>query len=85
LLKNHLQQLSTRQEELIKLAKKKNLKLSVYQNRRYDSDYKTVKKVLDDNLLGEIVDMEIRYDRYVPELSYKAHKETPTPAVGLFI
>ena len=69
-------------EELIKLAKKKNLKLSVYQNRRYDSDYKTVKKVLGDNLLGEIVDVEIRYDRYVPELSYKAHKETPTPAVG---
>jgi scyllo-inositol 2-dehydrogenase (NADP+) len=69
-------------EELIKLAKKKNLKLSVYQNRRYDSDYKTVKKVLDDNLLGEIVDVEIRYDRFVPELSYKTHKETPTPAVG---
>lgn len=69
-------------EELIALAKKKNVKLSVYQNRRYDSDYKTLKKVLDANLLGEIVDAEIRYDRYVPELSYKTHKETPTPAVG---
>ncbi len=69
-------------EELIRLAKRKNLKLSVYQNRRFDSDFKTVKKVLEENLLGEIVDFEIRYDRYVPELSYKAHKETPTPAVG---
>ncbi|MBK8951013.1 MAG: Gfo/Idh/MocA family oxidoreductase [Chitinophagaceae bacterium] len=68
--------------ELIALATKKGVLLSVYQNRRYDSDYKTVKKVLDANLLGEIVDAEIRYDRYVPELSYKAHKETPTPAVG---
>jgi len=69
-------------EELIILAKKKNLKLSVYQNRRYDSDYKTLKKILDENLLGEIVDAEFRFDRYVPELSYKIHKETPTPAVG---
>jgi len=32
--------------------------------------------------LGRIVDAEIRYDRYVPELSYKTHKETPTPGVG---
>ncbi len=28
-------------EELIALAKKKKVKLSVYQNRRYDSDYRT--------------------------------------------
>jgi predicted dehydrogenase len=76
-------------EELIKLAKNlpagrqgKNVKLSVYHNRRYDSDYKTIKKILDENWLGEIVEAEIRYDRYVPELSYKTHKETPTPAVG---
>lgn len=69
-------------EELIAAAKRKNVKLSVYQNRRYDSDYRTVKKILDEGLLGKIVDAEIHYDRYTPELSYKAHKETPTPAVG---
>ena len=32
--------------ELIELAKRQNKKLSVYQNRRYDSDYKTIKKIL---------------------------------------
>ena len=69
-------------EELIALAKKKNVKLSVYHNRRYDSDYKTIKKVLEEGLLGKIVEAEIHYDRYVPELSYKIHKETPTPGVG---
>jgi len=69
-------------EELIAAAKKKNVKLSVYQNRRYDSDYRTVKKILDEGLLGKIIDAEIHYDRYTPELSYKIHKETPTPAVG---
>jgi len=69
-------------EELIELAKKNNVKLSVYQNRRYDSDFKTVKKVLDDDMLGKIIDAELHYDRYTPELSYKVHKETPTAAVG---
>lgn len=69
-------------KELIELAKNKNVKLSIYQNRRYDSDYKTVKKILNEGALGEIVDAEIRYDRFTPELSYKTHKEAPTPAVG---
>ena len=69
-------------EELIALAKKKKVKISVYQNRRYDSDYKTVKYILEEEWLGRIVEAEIHYDRYTPELSYKVHKETPTPAVG---
>lgn len=67
---------------LIELADKKNVKLSVYQNRRYDSDFKTVKKILNEGLLGDIVEAEIHFDRYTPELSYKTHKEAPTPAVG---
>lgn len=69
-------------EELIRLANDMKVKLSVYQNRRYDSDYRTVKKILDEGWLGKIVDAEIHYDRYLPELSYKVHKETATPAVG---
>jgi predicted dehydrogenase len=72
----------TQAEELIALAKKQNVKLSVYHNRRYDSDFRTVKKILDEGWLGEIVEAEIHYDRFVPELSYKVHKETPTSAVG---
>ena len=69
-------------EELISLADKYQVKLSVYHNRRYDSGFKTVKKVLDEDWLGEIVDAEMHFDRYVPLLSYKVHKETPTAAVG---
>jgi predicted dehydrogenase len=69
-------------EDLIALTRKKKLLLSVYQNRRYDSDYRTVKNVLDEGWLGRVIDAEIHYDRYVPALSYKLHKETPTPAVG---
>ena len=72
----------TQAEELVALGKKLNKKLSVYQNRRYDSDYKTVKKILEEGWLGKIVEAEIHYDRYNPVLSPKAHKETPGPGVG---
>ena len=68
--------------ELIALAEKKNLKLTVYHNRRYDSDYKTIKKVLDKKLLGDIVEAELHFDRYKEELSPKIHKETPGPGTG---
>lgn len=73
---------SSQARELIGLAKKEGVKLSVYHNRRYDSDCKTVEKVLKDGLLGKVVDAEIRYDRFDPELSYKTHKEIPTEGVG---
>jgi scyllo-inositol 2-dehydrogenase (NADP+) len=70
-------------EELIALAKQNSKLLSVYQNRRYDSDYKVVKKVVDENLLGELIEAEFHYDRYNEQLSYKVHKETATPGVGI--
>jgi predicted dehydrogenase len=69
-------------EELIELAQNQNKKLSVYHHRRYDSDYKTVKKIIQEGWLEEIVETEIHYDRYKEELSPKAHKETPGPGTG---
>ncbi|WP_417558672.1 Gfo/Idh/MocA family oxidoreductase [Mesoflavibacter zeaxanthinifaciens] len=69
-------------EVLIELADKHQVKLSVYHNRRWDSDFKTVKKIIESNVLGDIVEAEFHYDRFDPELSYKTHKETPTEGVG---
>ena len=70
-------------EELIAIAKEQNKQLGVYQNRRYDSDFLSVKSILDQGLLGEIVEAEIHFDRYVETLSYKVHKETPVTGVGI--
>jgi predicted dehydrogenase len=70
-------------QELATLAKEKGLKLSVFQNRRWDSDFKTVKKIIDDNLLGEIVEAEFHFDRYNPVLSPKQHKETANSGAGI--
>ena len=69
-------------KDLIELAKKQNKKLSVYQNRRYDSDYKTIKKVLNEKLLGDIVEAEFHFDRYSENLSPKVHKEVPGAGTG---
>ncbi|MEO7309642.1 MAG: Gfo/Idh/MocA family oxidoreductase [Chitinophagaceae bacterium] len=49
---------------LIELAKRMNVVLSVYQNRRYVADFLTVREILDKKLLGEIVEFEAHYDRY---------------------
>jgi predicted dehydrogenase len=70
-------------EELKALAQKKGVKLSVFQNRRWDSDYKTVKKVVEEGLVGEVVEATFAYDRFNGALSYKAHKETPSAGSGI--
>jgi predicted dehydrogenase len=70
-------------DELMAIAEAKNKMLSVYQNRRYDSDYKIIKKVVDEGCLGDIVEAEFHFDRFSEVLSPKAHKETPGPGTGL--
>lgn len=70
-------------DELIALAAAKNKYLSVYQNRRYDSDYKIIRKILQEGWLGEIVEAEFHFDRFSEVLSPKLHKETPGPGTGL--
>ena len=70
-------------QELKNLAQEKGLKLAVYQNRRWDSDFKTVKSVLDENILGEIIEAEIRFDRFNPSLSPKNWKESDNPGAGI--
>jgi predicted dehydrogenase len=70
-------------KELTALAEANNLFLSVYQNRRYDGDFHAVKNVLQQNLLGEIREVEIRFDRYRPAFSGKQHKEGDMPGAGI--
>lgn len=69
--------------ELIALAGATNRKLTSFQSRRFDSDYRTVKRVITSGILGKIVEAEFHYDRYTPTLSPKVHKETPGPGRGL--
>ncbi|MBC5840426.1 MAG: Gfo/Idh/MocA family oxidoreductase [Flavobacteriaceae bacterium] len=70
-------------EELAAIGKAKGVKLAVFQNRRWDSDLKTVKQVLSENLLGDLVEAEFHFDRYNPGLSLKQHKETANAGAGI--
>lgn len=69
--------------ELKALAEQKGKVLSVFQNRRWDSDFKTVQHILNQGGLGELKEVSFSYDRYSPALSPKLHKETPGPGAGV--
>lgn len=69
--------------ELETLASSTNKKLSVFQNRRWDSDFKTVKKIIEEGWLGKIVEAEIHFDRFKESLSPKLHKEIAGPGAGI--
>lgn len=55
-------------QELFTLAKEKNLFVQSYQNRRYDSDFLTVQKVIESNKLGDLLELEMHFDYFRPEV-----------------
>ena len=64
-------------EELISLSKRKEKLLSVFQNRRWDGDYLTVKKIIQKELLGRLVSFESHFDRYRNFIQPDTWKEEP--------
>ncbi|WP_419882170.1 oxidoreductase [Peribacillus sp. B-H-3] len=52
--------------ELLDLAAEKNLVIMPYQNRRFDSDFLAMKKVLEDGYTGDIVEIESHFDYFRP-------------------
>ena len=61
---------------LYEMAEAQNKQLFIYQNRRWDSDFLSVKQVIDSGELGKLIEVTFRFDRYKPLLSPKAFKET---------
>jgi scyllo-inositol 2-dehydrogenase (NADP+) len=70
-------------KKLIAQSRKKNRILSVYQNRRYVSDFLTIRQLLKENKLGEVVEFEGHYDRYRPEKKPGAWREENIPGSGI--
>ncbi len=50
--------------ELIQMAKDHGRLLTVFQNRRWDGDFLTVKEIIESKKLGRLVDFESHFDRY---------------------
>lgn len=56
--------------DLFRIAKEKGVTVQCYQNRRFDSDFLTVQKVIESGKLGKIFEVCMHYDYYraaVPE------------------
>lgn len=70
-------------DDLIKIAKQQNKILSVHHNRRYDSDFRTIEKLLKSNVLGELVEFESHYDRFRNYLKPGAWREKDEPGAGI--
>jgi predicted dehydrogenase len=60
--------------EAVETAEAAGVVLSVYQNRRWDSDLLTVRRLLDDGTLGEVTLFESAFERFAPD--------EPVPAAG---
>ncbi|MFD2163217.1 Gfo/Idh/MocA family oxidoreductase [Paradesertivirga mongoliensis] len=70
-------------KELFALAKRVGRHIMVYHNRRWDTDFQSVKTVINGGKLGKLIEVHFRFDRYRKEISKKAFKENPLPASGL--
>jgi scyllo-inositol 2-dehydrogenase (NADP+) len=71
-------------EELVAVAKKKNLLLTVFHNRRYDGDFVVIQQLLQDKTLGRLVSFESTFDRFRPGLRPGAWREQDQPGAGIF-
>ncbi|HSC67098.1 MAG TPA: Gfo/Idh/MocA family oxidoreductase [Cellvibrio sp.] len=68
--------------ELINLAQRQQKILSVFQNKRLESDHLDVKNIIDSGTLGRIVEVEWHYDRYRANVTHKKWKEDNLPGSG---
>lgn len=68
-------QKSRQAEKLFKLAAEKGVLVTTYQNRRWDNDFLTVKKILDQGKLGRLVEFESHFDRYRTYVAPNTWKE----------
>jgi scyllo-inositol 2-dehydrogenase (NADP+) len=68
--------------ELIARAERAEVPLTVFHNRRWDSDQLTLRRLIEDGSLGDVRRYESRFERWRPELRRDAWRETTAPREG---
>ncbi len=63
-------------------AERRGVPLTVFQNRRWDSDQLTLRRLLAEGALGRVHRYESRFERWRPQLREDAWRETTAPAEG---
>ena len=61
-------------DEMIAASERNNVLLSVFHNRRWDWDYNTVRKIIDDGLLGTPYLFQVAIMRYGPPRGWRVSK-----------
>lgn len=69
--------------QLVSLAEKLGRIITVYQNRRWDGDFQTVRQILSAGELGRLIQFESHYDRFRPNPRLDAWREKPWPGSGV--
>lgn len=62
--------------EIIDLGKSTGKLVTVFQNRRWDNDFLTIKKLIENKSLSQIARFESRFERFRPTLDAKKWRET---------
>lgn len=70
-------------EHLLQVAQELGRVLTVFQNRRFDSDFLALQAVLDNGQLGRVVHVESHFDRYRPLVPVR-WREQDLPGSGLW-
>ncbi|RPI06123.1 MAG: oxidoreductase [Ignavibacteriae bacterium] len=70
-------------EELIALARQQGTVLSIFQNRRWDGDFLTVQHIVNNRMLGRLVDYEAHFDRYRNFIQQDTWKERAAAGSGV--
>jgi scyllo-inositol 2-dehydrogenase (NADP+) len=73
---------STEADELIDLAEEKGVILTVFHNRRWDNDFLTVQRVIEQKWIGNLSTFESHFDRFRPTVR-RRWKEQNLPGSGI--
>jgi scyllo-inositol 2-dehydrogenase (NADP+) len=69
-------------ETLVERADHAGVMLTVFQNRRWDTDQLTLRRLLGENALGEVTRYESRFERWRPSLDPTKPREVLAPQAG---
>ncbi len=69
-------------ETLVEQADRAGVLLTVFQNRRWDTDQLTLRRLIDENALGEVTRYESRFERWRPNLDPAKPRENLSPTEG---
>jgi scyllo-inositol 2-dehydrogenase (NADP+) len=69
-------------EALVKRSERASRLLTVFQNRRWDSDQLTLNRLLNEGRLGDVLRFESRFERWRPSANAEAWRDSQTPEQG---